>query len=115
MYRCRAQFSSRDRVTNNMHRTDRAIVSQLERLQPSASKRLPVCVPETLVAKLLTTSAELITAAEQYGTEKNTHEMFLRQRLRSTSIIAKADTDLRRYLRVGSSGSIQTPPRPSTP
>lgn len=54
-------------------------------------------------------------ATEQYGTGKNTHEMFLHQRLRSTPIIAKAGTNLCRYLRLGSSGSIQTPPRPSTP
>lgn len=100
VYRCRAQSTSCGRVAADMQRTDRAVISEVARLQSSASTRLPVCTPATLLAMLTAASTETITAAEQYGAGKITHEVFLRRRRRSTSIIAEADTDLRRHLRV---------------
>lgn len=99
VYRCRAQPGSCGRVAADMHRTDRAVIGQLGRLQSSASTWLPARTPATLLSMLEAASAAMLTAAEQYGAGKITHDAFLRRRLHPTSIVTNADADLRRHLR----------------
>lgn len=99
VYRCRAQPSSCGRVAADMHRTDRAVISQLERLQASASTCPPLRAPTILLGMLGAASAEMLTAAEQYGAGEITHDAFLHQRHHPASIITEADADLRKHLR----------------
>lgn len=100
VYRCRAQPSSCGRVAADMYRTDRAVIGQLGRLQSSASTWLPARAPATLLSLLGAASAAMLTAAEQYGAGRITHDVFLHRRRQPTSIIAEVDADLRRHLRV---------------